>query len=144
MIGIFCLSAQTADESRILSGQTIRVAATVFVPGFQTLSPEQQAFIISGWQNRARKTAHTILYFVLGLLFMSALPQHLLKTKVRFTIALFLSIGYATTDELHQMFVAGRGPQISDIFIDTCGAILGILLVVSAQFAMKCRVQQKK
>ena len=32
----------------------------------------------------------------------------------------------AVLDEVHQTFVPGRGGQISDTFIDTAGATLGI------------------
>lgn len=33
-------------------------------------------------------------------------------------------------DELHQKFVNGRSAEIRDVCIDTCGVILGILLVI--------------
>ena len=36
-----------------------------------------------------------------------------------------ICIGYATTDELHQAFVPGRTPKLTDILIDSSGAMLG-------------------
>jgi len=34
---------------------------------------------------------------------------------------------YAFSDEFHQLFVSGRGPQLSDVWIDSAGAGVGIL-----------------
>lgn len=34
---------------------------------------------------------------------------------------------YACTDEFHQIFIEGRSGKITDVFIDTCGASLGVL-----------------
>ena len=36
---------------------------------------------------------------------------------------------YAATDELHQMFVAERGPALLDVCIDSAGALAGVLLM---------------
>ena len=37
---------------------------------------------------------------------------------------------YAITDEYHQSFVAGRGPAITDVCIDTAGVCIGIVIVL--------------
>ncbi len=130
MIWIFSLSAQTASESRLLSGETIRMVAEMVVPEFAELGQEQQAGIVSAWQHIARKTAHALLYFALGSLCMAALLQHSLDMKRRFVLALGISIIYAITDEVHQLFVHGRGGQFSDVCIDAGGALIGVLLVL--------------
>ena len=134
MTWIFFLSAQEASESITFSGKTIRVVAKVLTPQFEELPKAQQARIVAAWQNTARKTAHALLYLVLGLLCMTALLQHSLDMKVRIAISLCISAGYAVTDEIHQLFVPGRGSQFSDVCIDACGALIGILLVVSAHW----------
>ena len=130
---IFFLSAQTASESKSLSGQTIRIVAKMVIPEFEQLPQELQASIVSSWQHIARKTAHALLYFGLGILCMTALLQHSLEMKLRIAIALGISIGYAIADEMHQLFVDGRGAQFSDICIDAGGALMGVLLVVMVQ-----------
>jgi VanZ family protein len=43
--------------------------------------------------------------------------------------ALALSVAYAATDELHQMFVSTRHASVYDVLIDGCGAGVGLLLV---------------
>lgn len=39
-----------------------------------------------------------------------------------------LCVLYAVTDEVHQAFIPGRGPRVSDVLIDTAGSITGILI----------------
>ncbi|MEQ8235517.1 MAG: VanZ family protein [Syntrophomonadaceae bacterium] len=126
----FFLSAQPADESDAISGQTIRMVAKLVMPGFSDLSQNQQENIVSVWQHTARKTAHGLAYFVLGSLCMAALLQHKLQMLPRAIIALGISMAYAISDEIHQLFVSGRSCQLSDVGIDACGALIGILLVV--------------
>lgn len=127
---IFSLSAQPANASDALSGQTIRIIAKIVVPGFSELSQIQQEKIVSAWQHMARKTAHGLAYFILGTLCMAALLQHRLQMKQRAIMALGISIAYAISDEVHQLVVVGRSCQLSDVGIDACGALMGILLVV--------------
>jgi len=132
MAWIFFLSSQTASESITFSEKTIHIVARVLMPQFEELPNPQQVKIVKDWQHTARKTAHALLYLVLGLLCMTALLQHSLSMKIRFAITICISAGYAIADEIHQLFVAGRGSQFSDVCIDACGALIGILLVVSA------------
>ncbi len=40
--------------------------------------------------------------------------------------ALLVCVLYAISDEVHQMFVPGRGPGIKDVLIDSVGATVGI------------------
>ncbi|MBR2902324.1 MAG: VanZ family protein, partial [Clostridia bacterium] len=43
-------------------------------------------------------------------------------------LAVFLSVAYAVTDEVHQIFVPGRVFDWYDIGVDTIGAAIGALL----------------
>ena len=42
--------------------------------------------------------------------------------------ALFLTIVYGATDELHQAFVPGRDPSWTDLGFDSLGALIGLLV----------------
>jgi len=130
MVLIFSLSAQPASESSSLSGQTIRKVAEFTIPNFNNISHEQQTSIIADLQHTARKTAHMLIYLALGALCTSVLSQYALKIKMRLIGAIAICAGYAITDELHQLFVKGRSAQISDVCIDSCGAMIGIILVM--------------
>lgn len=48
----------------------------------------------------------------------------------RVAISMIIGILYATSDEIHQAFIPGRGPLFTDVLIDTMGVTLGILLVL--------------
>lgn len=112
---IFYFSSRTADESSAQSG--------FFVELFRRLLPSSAVtdFIV-------RKAAHFLEFTGLSLLFSLALYNQTGSLKTPFAIA-FTSI-YAATDEIHQIFVAGRACRISDWGIDTAGAVLGAALFI--------------
>lgn len=127
---IFMLSAQNGTKSDSLSGKTIRITAQTADQEFKKLPSENQDAIVAHWQNLARKSAHVLLYFALGILCILLLLQYPMKMNRRFWIALFIALIYAVSDEIHQMYVGGRNGSILDICIDTAGALLGIWLVI--------------
>ncbi|HZS17465.1 MAG TPA: VanZ family protein [Candidatus Udaeobacter sp.] len=91
------------------------------------ISPEALAWI----HLIVRKCAHVGEYAILGLLLLRAAT---LITNVKWSMPILgliivtTSLIVAVTDELHQTFVASRGPSIWDIMIDTSGAFLGLLI----------------
>jgi len=69
-------------------------------------------------------------YGLLGLLLYRAFNQgligwNLISARNTFLVGLL----YAISDELHQMFVPGRTPAVSDLGIDAAGIILALLLI---------------
>jgi VanZ family protein len=75
---------------------------------------------LGGWDTVLRKIAHTAEYAVLGLL--------LARAVTRTETALLLGVLYATSDEMHQSFVAGRRGSPVDVAIDALGVLCGIAL----------------
>ena len=47
---------------------------------------------------------------------------HLLRALLAATV-------YAASDEIHQAFVPGRGSAVTDVLLDSAGALCGILIV---------------
>ena len=119
---IFWLSSRTADESSKQSGLIVAWFYNHFGENVFT------DFVV-------RKLAHFLEYTGLCFLFNIALLYTRSK-KSPFLSILFTSL-YAVSDEVHQIFVDGRSFQVSDILVDSCGAILGsigtmiLLLVIS-------------
>lgn len=75
-----------------------------------------------------RKGAHFSEYALLA----NTIALHLFvlgfsKRKL-YLYSVVLASFYAATDELHQKFVEGRSGQLSDVFIDTSGAVVGALI----------------
>lgn len=77
-----------------------------------------------------RKAAHLSTYAVLGGLFFWALRNKKLSLKNTAVFSVILAFAYAITDEVHQVFVPARSGQVSDVLLDTIGAILGVALVL--------------
>lgn len=126
MAGIFYMSSQPADQSAALSrGVTEKVVKTIerVVAGNE--------FSFEELHHLVRKNAHFFMYFVLGGIFYHLTRFLLLPRWKTFVYALGLSALYAVTDEWHQLYVPGRGGQLTDVLIDSAGALTGILLYIA-------------
>ena len=76
-----------------------------------------------------RKVAHFSVYAVLGVsTYMLVVTNFGLNGKKAFFTALIVCVLYAATDEVHQLFVAGRSGEVKDVLIDSTGALFGISL----------------
>ncbi len=81
---------------------------------------------VSQLNHFVRKFAHFFAYLVLGIFVLNALHKSNSKKVVSYSF-IFCFI-YAVSDELHQIFVPGRGCQLKDVIIDSIGSIAGIFL----------------
>lgn len=118
---IFAMSAADGDTSAAHSGAVLErlLACLARMPVLcQAVSPDTLHLII-------RKGAHMAEYAVLALLNLRAL--RISGAKRPAPAALLLACAYAASDEFHQGFVAGRGPSVYDVMIDTAGAALALL-----------------
>lgn len=113
MLLLFVFSSQTASVSRSVSA-------------FFT----EHIFGALGLTERfVRKLAHFTEFAVLGAFAMLFISTFDIKRFVCALISLTLCAAYAAADEFHQLFVSGRSGQISDVLLDICGAVLGVLVV---------------
>jgi Predicted integral membrane protein len=131
MVVIFCFSSQTAGESTKVSGKTIQIIAQKVYPQFGEKTVRQQQLLIQNLQHIVRKIAHFMEYTILGILVTIAFLPYKIKTRNMFLVSLFGCVLYASSDEFHQMFVPGRGPGVRDVLIDSCGALFGIIIILS-------------
>ena len=132
MVIIYCFSAQTGVESGAMSGRITRWVLNLVVPGFGDFSPEKQEAIRSAVSFVVRKLAHFSEYALLGFSLMLHIAQIEKKITVRLPWLWSWCVGtlYAASDEFHQGFVAGRGPSVRDVMIDSSGVIAGTLLLL--------------
>ena len=114
MAVIFIFSAQTGDESQALSDNFIIFFGLKLSVDF------------------VRSCAHCLEYAGLALLVFNAFYRS--YGHFRPYVSFLTAALYAVSDEVHQLFVEGRAFQISDIFIDSVGAAIGV--AVSAAFGM--------
>ncbi|MGE5676007.1 MAG: VanZ family protein [Mycobacterium leprae] len=74
-----------------------------------------------------RKSAHLLSFALLALLLDWALAGG--KDWRRRAVAFALTVLYAASDEIHQLFVPGREGRVTDVLIDSSGALIALLLV---------------
>lgn len=76
-----------------------------------------------------RKTAHFFMFCGLGFLALCTLRSYYGRPHIRvYASAWLFCIFCAVCDEFHQLFVPGRGAQLSDVCLDSAGALTGVLL----------------
>lgn len=115
MLLIFIMSSCDATESTNQSNFIVNIITDIFkIENIELLS-----FII-------RKLAHFTEYLILGFLTINMLNKNDISKK--YLLSILICIIYATSDEIHQIFVPGRACQIRDILIDSIGSITGVYL----------------
>jgi VanZ family protein len=127
LVLIFYLSAQPAVVSDGLSKKVTKVIIEkvgCLVPLDSETSTT--ADLVARFNHVVRKFAHFGVYFVLGVLMMNALRTSGVIGFKGFLFSLIFCILYAISDEVHQLFVPGRGAQVTDVMIDSLGSFVGI------------------
>lgn len=115
MVIIFTMSSFNSIESANQSNYIVNIISNVLnINNIELLN-----LII-------RKLAHYIEYLILGILVINMFIKNNIPQS--YLISIIFCIIYATSDEIHQLFVPGRACQIKDILIDSIGSITGIYL----------------
>ena len=129
---IFCFTAQTGDESGNLSSGFTQMLVTGWNDIFRLGWNETQILAITeslGYP--IRKMAHMTEFGVLAVLIWSALKYYtqINTMKKHYTVSWIAAVGYAMTDESHQLFVEGRSGNLFDVGVDAAGAFVALVLV---------------
>ena len=136
MAVIFLFSSQPAEQSAQLSGVISTAISNLSKSIYGNNPPSFVDFIINNGEHFVRKTGHIAEYFLLGALVMMLVKRldfmrfwnSLPASRTYILVSLLICILYASSDEIHQIFVPGRGPLVTDVLLDSCAAFLGILL----------------
>lgn len=130
MIGIFCFSSQTGEDSSETSGRVLALLKSI--PFIEWVFPPIWG---GGFDASIRKWAHFYIYFLLGITTFLAVDSyrdrevHDTIRKKEVLLMIVICAIYACSDELHQSFVPERGPAVRDVLIDTVGSGTGISCV---------------
>ena len=125
MIVIFMFSNQKAVESSKLSdGLILKSVRIIEKINHKQYSDEE---ILKRFIYPVRKLAHVTIYFILGFLVYLYIKD--LKIDNKIIISILICVLYATSDEIHQLFILGRSGEVKDVLIDTLGSVLGILFL---------------
>ena len=115
---IFLFSAQSGEASGTLSGRIAAWIVGLFVADPPMALLEWVGFLI-------RKLAHFSEYALLGGLICAYREARPYRRRGAWGFTTL----YAISDEIHQMFVDGRGPAVADVLIDSAGAAAGVMAV---------------
>ena len=131
MAVIFYFSSRPGPESDVDSMTIGRIIGEVVVPGFEEMDASAQLEFVSNINHAVRKTAHFLEYAILAALITGALFDEDKKLGRLFIQAVLIAALYAASDEYHQTFVPGRAGKISDVMIDSAGALCGAAIVTA-------------
>ena len=132
---IFSFSLQPATTSSEVSRGVGEWLVETFAP---FLSERLEAMPVEQLEllhTLLRKAGHFSEYFILGILAMLTV----LQTKLRYgkLSALVFCVLVATVDETIQLFVSGRSGQVTDVILDSVGALCGIAVLMGVRKILK-------
>ena len=134
---IFSMSNQPANISKELSQNIENLLNHTPIIGnllSDILNSSNSQFIV-------RKSAHVILFCLLSVLCFIVIYEIKKSVKISTLVSFSITFIYACIDEIHQLFIPGRGSQIKDVLIDSIGAIIG-LIVINLIFILKNRIKK--
>lgn len=127
---IFRMSAQDGTASASLSFKVshrlIAIANAILDKNWDVL---QTAYYADRIHFYVRKLGHVTEYFALAASVAFPLYVYRLRGFKLVLLAGTFCVGFAFLDEYHQSFVAGRGPSLRDVGIDSIGIVTGIICV---------------
>lgn len=136
---IFAFSAQTKEESGAVSESfTYHMVSSTRTFFHLDLSDARVKEIADAIEGLVRKVAHMMEYGFLAVLLYIWIGQWEMSFLRRGGTAVGATAVYAATDEIHQLFVAGRSGRFSDVCIDSAGAVAGVLV-----FALLVRIVRR-
>lgn len=138
-VTIFGFSNQNSETSSGLSQKVTNFVVEI-VPTIKNMPEAEKEKVVDRIESIVRKIAHYSIYTLVGILLMGLMSTYKIKELDRLAISLIIGVIYASTDEIHQVFVPGRGPLITDVILDSMGVLTGIFIVMLVlKIYGKCR-----
>ncbi len=91
-----------------------------------------------------RKIAHLCEYMIGGILFSLLFSTYDWKDEKIIAVSILVGAWYATLDEIHQLLVPGRAGRFVDVYLDTLGITIGVLLVLIVNKILEKIKKRKK
>ena len=128
-VTIFGFSNQNAETSSGLSQKVTNFVVEI-IPSIKNMPEPEKENVVDRVESIVRKIAHYSIYTLVGILLMSLMSTYKIKELDRIAISMIIGVIYAATDEIHQAFVPGRGPLVTDVILDSIGVLTGICIVL--------------
>lgn len=127
---IFGFSSQDGEKS---GGISKKITGFILVKSskYNSLEQMKKEEVSKRTERIIRKIAHFSIYTLVGFLLMALFSTYEnIKRKYQIYISAIMGILYAISDEIHQSFTPGRGPKITDVFIDSLGVFFGMTVIL--------------
>ncbi|WP_242993366.1 VanZ family protein [Lachnotalea glycerini] len=130
---MYMIYSFSADNGTTSSDLSYKVSEQIVVTANQLISLNLSNEQISYYKQRihyaVRKAAHMTEYACLAVAIAFPLYVYGIRGIWLMILTGSICITYATLDEYHQSFVAGRTASKKDVAIDSIGMILGVIVV---------------
>ena len=139
---IFSFSNMEGELSNSLSKE-VTVHIQEWVSRYFSIN-QNDSFWKSDLHSIVRKAGHVIEYFLLGLLVCSFFQVITRRQWLTLLLSPLVCFGVAAVDEWLQYFAEGRGPRMSDIWLDMGAATVGILLMSVVLFLIQRYIRMNR
>lgn len=120
---IFFFSSQNGEDSSHLSRNVLRHVVAYLQPALEWVLG--RGVSMATMERVVRKLAHFSEYTLLGFCLTLLLREYAWRFPRMF--ACLMGMGYAVTDELHQLLSKGRSASVQDVLIDSSGVLTGMV-----------------
>ncbi len=103
-------------------GPALLLMAVIFAA---SATPGEDLPNAGAWDTLLKKGGHLLGYALLGAAYLRGLAGSRRPSVRVVGAAILLAALYAGSDELHQRSTPGRSPSLTDVGIDTLGAVVG-------------------
>lgn len=142
LLTAFVLSSQNAEIShRVSSFISERVSERIW-PVFTYIRTVGDYQLGTNVDYIIRKLAHFFLFLIITVLFYHGFRSTGFRTGLCFALAGGACALCAVLDELHQLYVGGRGAMISDVWLDCAGGAAAILCIALARMIGRFYVRE--
>ena len=125
---IYFFSSQDNMQTNDLSRTFTEKIAGILFRDFSAMNNDIQNTIINELNLFIRKAAHFSVYLIMSMFIYAEAALWLKKYFLSGIISVGICMIYAAADEFHQSLVPGRTPLVKDVFIDSCGALIGSII----------------
>lgn len=134
---IYGFSGEDSTSSDQTSGKVTETVLTVTVKNFKEKSASEKDALIKKYNHPIRKLAHFSEYAVLGVLVCLTVLSFIGPSRALAFYSLLCCIFFSSADEFIQRFMPGRSCRLTDVLIDSSGALLGITLTAILIYLLK-------
>ncbi len=127
-------SMQSGEVSSAESGWVQSVLVAVFGPGFAD----------TFWYTYIRKVGHFAEYTLLGIEWWAVRGAYDRRGAVRWLVWVAGTLTATVDEQVCQRLTPGRGPQWTDVLLDSAGYATGLLLAVAVTALWRCLKKRRE